>query len=121
MRTSMFIGLSAPSGSRAAGRIREIAAELGAETVQEGGQAHAHLAFGYCTCCGNPVAESTLRQANALNGPACEECRAVARKVLQQFRADAHRAWAEVKGQLPRVIMDIRAGADTPSFYRGFE
>lgn len=76
---------------------------------------------GFCACCGTLCDAHRLQPAVALGGDACETCREIARKVVAQFVADARKAWREVRAQLPQIVADVRAGAESPTYYRGFE
>lgn len=78
-------------------------------------------AEGSCACCGSRVQALTLTHAPSLGGPVCQVCWKVADKVVKQFRADALRAWGELRDQLRGIVIDVRAGADVPTFYRGLD
>lgn len=55
------------------------------------------------------------------DGAVCLLCRSTADRVEQLFNAGARLHWQEFTRQLPQMVRDIRAGADEPTFYRGFE
>lgn len=52
---------------------------------------------------------------------ACPVCVDTANRVWKRFREAAGKEASEIRRQLPQIVRDIRAGAEIPDYYRGFE
>jgi hypothetical protein len=74
-----------------------------------------------CAVCGEVHARHTMDYSDALGGLTCQTCRESGRVIYDAARDAARRHLFEIRRQLPQLIRDRRAGADTPSFYQGFE
>lgn len=110
-----------PENSPAATKVLEALAALGAEVSRDGRTISTTVPTDACAVCGEAFALSSLEHKGALGGLACEVCRGIAARIYAQFQADVRRHWAEVRSQLPRAVLDVRAGAESPVFYHGLD
>lgn len=74
-----------------------------------------------CDVCGTPTSADRLQTHKHVDGRICPTCHAGVEKITRSFREGALRAYEEMRSQIPRMVLDLRNGADEPTFYRGFE
>lgn len=72
-----------------------------------------------CAVCEHTTTEVHYHE--ALHEEICLVCWRAADRLVAQFNADLVRHEREFRGQLKQMVRDVRAGADDPTFYRGFD
>ncbi len=116
-----ILALEVPENSAAALQVIDALRALGATIVHQDGVIRTETPTGVCVVCGEAFALSALEDRAALGGPACKVCRQVAARIYDEFQMAVRRHWAELRGQLPQAVRDIRGGAPAPVFYQGFD
>jgi hypothetical protein len=71
-----------------------------------------------CDTCKAPVGPGTTHHHPRL-GRVCSLCFTTCERLVSQYRAAASRHELEFYGQLKQMVLDVRGGADEPTFYRG--
>lgn len=115
------IQLSVPENSPAAVKVLEALQAMGATATRSDGVIRSTVPSGTCAVCGGVFGLITMKESRALGGTTCRSCRETGDKLWREARDAAHRQLCEIRGQLPQVIRDVRAGGEAPTYYRGFE
>ena len=116
------VQLEIPEDSPAAAKVLEALEAMGVRVEHVDGKIIApECPAGPCHICAGIHALAQLEDKAALGGKVCPTCLGIARAAWRKAQAAANRQLREFAGQLPQVVRDIRAGADEPTYYRGFE
>ncbi|HEY0155485.1 MAG TPA: hypothetical protein VGB92_26045 [Longimicrobium sp.] len=115
------IEVSVREGTPAAKKMADALGAMGADVTVRDGVLRATARTAPCVVCAAMIDATRLQHRDALGGEACPTCTQQCDQVVSTFKQAALRASHELKGQLPGIIRDLRAGRDMPTFYRGFE
>ncbi len=72
-----------------------------------------------CPTCREEVTE--LRAHPDCEQDVCTLCWAAADRIAARFQRDFERHRRDFRSQLPQMVVDVRSGADEPTFYRGLD
>jgi hypothetical protein len=108
-------------GGKAAERLAEAMVAMGAQVTRAGDTLVIAARTAECAICHELHAVSAMEDHPKLGGIICPICMRTAERIYRSAQAAASRQMRELVSQLPRIIRDVRGGADEPTYYRGFE
>lgn len=98
----------------------EVLAKAGMITIADDSPAPSAPVGKGCALCG-AIVPLALHPKHPGLGALCPLCLAATDRLHGRFQAAALKSYQEFRGQLPRMVKDVRSGNVEPTFYQGFE
>lgn len=112
----MKIQIEVPEGQTAAAQVLSALCTAGMLSIDEDVAPSA-----VCPLCASPVEPAKTHNHPHLPEGICPACKQAAERLDAQFSEDLRKHVQEFRAQFARLVLDVRSGAEVPTWYRGFE